>query len=87
MKWKYDTLNDRFLLNENVNYHQWTQKTKCIPKVKMRTVNSHFVLGPPNENSKGAPRGDARQKLKQCMCFWVEVSEKENGPSVNGPRE
>ena len=53
----------------------------------MRTVNSHFVLGPPNENSKGVPRGDARRKLKQCMCFWVEVSEKENGPSVNGPRE
>lgn len=52
MKWKYDTLNDRFLLNENVNYHQRTYKTKCIPKVKMRTVNSRFVLGQPNEKSK-----------------------------------
>ena len=51
MKWKYDTLNDRFLLNENVNHHQWTYKTKCIPKVTMRTVNS-FVLGQPNEKSK-----------------------------------
>lgn len=31
MKWKYDTFNDRFLLNENVYYHQWTYKTKMHP--------------------------------------------------------
>ena len=54
MKWKYETLNDGFLLNESVNYQQWTHKTKRIPKVKMRTVNSRCVLGQPNEKSKGA---------------------------------
>ena len=32
MEWKYDTFNDRFLLNENVNYLQWTNKTKLYPK-------------------------------------------------------
>ena len=31
MKWKY-TFNDRFLLNESVNYNQWTYKTKMHPK-------------------------------------------------------
>ena len=86
MKWKYETLNDGFLLNENVNYSNGHIRQNASRRWRWELLIVAVFWVSPMKSPRG-PRGNARQELKQGMCFWMEVSEEENGTSVKGPRE